>query len=90
MAISSVKYVGFQGTTLNEDAIMLKCSAITYCKDMVIDDIEVTMENGEKPKVECENVEGESSDNDLMRECFNSNSTFSGGVRNYFYRGQRM
>ncbi|AED93697.1 Pectin lyase-like superfamily protein [Arabidopsis thaliana] len=79
VAISSVKYVGFQGTTLNEDAIMLKCSAITYCKDMVIDDIEVTMENGEKPKVECENVEGESSDNDLMRECFNSNSTFSGG-----------
>lgn len=76
MEISNVKYVGFRGTTLNEDAITLRCSAITHCKDVFMEDIEVTMGDGKKPKVECQNVEGESNDSELMRDCFNSNSTF--------------
>ncbi|CAH8272424.1 unnamed protein product [Arabidopsis lyrata] len=75
VAIGNVKYIGFRGTTVNEYAITLNCSAITHCKDVVMDDIQVTMENGEKAKAECQNVEGESSDSDLMRDCFKNSST---------------
>ncbi|XP_019090110.1 PREDICTED: probable polygalacturonase At3g15720 [Camelina sativa] len=75
VAISNIKYVGFHGTTLNEDAITLKCSVTTSCKNVVMDDNNITMENGKTPKVHCENVEGESDGSDLLRDCFKSNNT---------------
>ncbi|KAL1215610.1 putative polygalacturonase [Cardamine amara subsp. amara] len=75
VAISNIRYVGFSGITSNDDAIMLKCSEITHCKDIVMDGINVTTEAGGKPKVDCEYVDGESNDPDLMRDCFKNNTT---------------
>lgn len=40
-----------------------------------MDGINVTMAAGGIPKVDCEYVDGESSDPDLMRDCFTSNTT---------------
>ncbi|ESQ53528.1 hypothetical protein EUTSA_v10027457mg, partial [Eutrema salsugineum] len=70
VAISSIKFIGFRGTTPNENAITLDCSATTRCKDVVMDGINITMADGEKPKVECKNVDGKSEDTILMRDCF--------------------
>ncbi|CAE6157518.1 unnamed protein product [Arabidopsis arenosa] len=70
VAISNVKYVDFRGTSSNKNAITLKCSETTHCIDVVMDGIDITMANGGKPKVNCQYVDGESSDTDLMRDCF--------------------
>ncbi|XP_019097452.1 PREDICTED: probable polygalacturonase At3g15720 [Camelina sativa] len=75
VAISNIKYVGFHGTSLNEDAITLKCSVTTACKNVVMDDINITIEDGKTPKVYCQNVEGETDDSELLGDCFKSNST---------------
>ncbi|CAN8229263.1 unnamed protein product [Cochlearia groenlandica] len=71
VAISDVKFIGFNGTTSNVNAITLKCSATTHCKDIIIDEIDITTPQGDEPKVDCQNVEGKSSDTNLMNQCFN-------------------
>ncbi|CAL9228381.1 unnamed protein product, partial [Arabidopsis halleri] len=75
VAISNVKYVDFRGTSSNKNAITLKCSETTHCIDVVMDGIDITMANGGKPKVNCQYVDGESSDTDLMRDCFKNNTS---------------
>ncbi|XP_019087279.1 PREDICTED: probable polygalacturonase At3g15720 [Camelina sativa] len=75
VAISNVKYIDFHGTTSNKNAITIKCSETTHCRDVVMDGINITMADGGKPKVNCQYVDGESSDNDLMRNCFNNNTS---------------
>lgn len=70
MAISNIKFIGFHGTTSNKDAITLDCSETTRCEDVVIDGINITMADGEKPKFDCKNVDGNSDDTSLMRGCF--------------------
>lgn len=77
MAISNIKFINFRGTTnLNGNAITLKCSATTHCKDVVMDGIDITLADGENPKVDCQYVDGESSDTNLMHDCFNNNIIF--------------
>jgi len=75
VAISNVKFVDFRGTSSNKNAITLKCSETTHCVDVVMDGIDITMANGGKPKVNCQYVDGESSDTDLMRDCFKNNTS---------------
>ncbi|EOA18998.1 hypothetical protein CARUB_v10007643mg [Capsella rubella] len=77
VAISNVKYVGFRGTTSNKNAITLKCSETTHCRDVVMDGIDITLADGGKPKVDCQNVDGKSSDIDLMRDCFKHSTSFN-------------
>ncbi|CAA7061551.1 unnamed protein product [Microthlaspi erraticum] len=70
VAISNVIFVGFHGTTSSKDAITLDCSETTRCEGVVIDGINITMADGEKPKFACNNVDGNSDDTSLMRGCF--------------------
>lgn len=77
MAISDITFVGFRGTTSSKDAITLKCSEITRCKDVVMNGIDITMADGGKPKVDCQYVDGKSNDINLMRECFKNVSMIS-------------
>ncbi|CAH2076614.1 unnamed protein product [Thlaspi arvense] len=73
--ISNITFVGFRGTSLTKDAMTLDCSPITHCKDVVMDGINITMAGGEKPTVNCQYVDGESSDINLMHDCFKGNTT---------------
>ncbi|KAL1215611.1 putative polygalacturonase [Cardamine amara subsp. amara] len=75
VAISNVKYVGFHGTTSKKNAITLKCSETTHCKDVTMDGINITMADGGKPKIDCQFVDGKSSDTDLMRDCFKNTTS---------------
>ncbi|CAA7035687.1 unnamed protein product [Microthlaspi erraticum] len=78
VAISSIKFIGFNGTTSSKNAIALNCSEITRCTDVIMDGIDISTStgNGEKPTVECQYVDGTSSDLNLMQECF-QNSTIA-------------
>lgn len=77
MAISDINFVSFRGTTSSKDAITLRCSEVTHCKDVVMDGINITMVNGGRPKVDCQFVDGTSNDINLMRECFGKVSMIS-------------
>ncbi|VVB10154.1 unnamed protein product [Arabis nemorensis] len=70
VAISDINFVGFRGTTSSKDAIILRCSEITHCKDVVMDGIDITMVNGGKPTVDCQYVDGKSNDVNLMHSIF--------------------
>lgn len=76
MAISSIKFIGFNGTTSSKNAIALNCSEITRCTDVIVDGIDITTANGENPTVECQYVDGTSNDLNLTHECF-KNSTIA-------------
>ncbi|XP_002863542.2 probable polygalacturonase At3g15720, partial [Arabidopsis lyrata subsp. lyrata] len=60
VAISDVKFIDFHGTTPNENIITLNCSKIKPCKNIVFNDINITTEEGGKPKSDCNYVMGNS------------------------------
>lgn len=70
MAISDVKFIGFRGTTSNENVITLNCSKIKLCENIVVDDIDITTMDGKEPKIECSHVVGISDSSIVVNDCF--------------------
>ena len=61
MAISNVTFTDFHGTSGQDEIIKIDCSEVTYCKDIVLDRINITTVDGNKPIVECSNAYGNST-----------------------------
>ncbi|KAF8080146.1 hypothetical protein N665_0972s0007 [Sinapis alba] len=61
VAISNVTFTDIHGTSRRDEIIKLDCSEVTSCKDIVLDHIDITTVNGNKPVYECTNVYGKSS-----------------------------
>ena len=61
MAISNVTFTNFHGTSGQDEIIKIDCSEVTYCKDIVLDRINITTVDGNKPIVECSNAYGNST-----------------------------
>lgn len=61
MAISDVKFIDFRGTTPNEKAITLDCSKIKPCRNIVMNEIDITTDDKKKKtKVDCNYMMGNS------------------------------
>ncbi|CAH2046422.1 unnamed protein product [Thlaspi arvense] len=70
VAISNVKFIDFRGTTSNEKIITLNCSKIKPCKNIVLNDINITTMNGEKSTIDCSSVVGNSDSSVVTADCF--------------------
>lgn len=70
MAISNVTFADIRGTSRGDEIIKIDCSEVTYCKDIVLDQIDITTVDGNKPLVECTNVYGKSSNASDIDGCF--------------------
>ncbi|CAM8958144.1 unnamed protein product [Rhodiola kirilowii] len=61
VAISDVKFLNFEGTCQDKDAITLKCSELgPGCIDMEISDVTITSATGGPVEVTCQNAHGRS------------------------------
>ncbi|CAA7014820.1 unnamed protein product [Microthlaspi erraticum] len=70
VAISNVTFANIQGTARRDEIIKIDCSKVTYCKDVVLDQIDITTVDGKDPVVECSNVYGKSSHANEVAGCF--------------------
>ena len=61
MAISNVTFMDFHGTSRQDEIIKIDCSDVTSCKDIVLDRIDITTFDGNKPLIECSNAYGKST-----------------------------
>ncbi|XP_010527121.1 PREDICTED: probable polygalacturonase At3g15720 [Tarenaya hassleriana] len=60
VAISHVKFIDFEGTTSDEEAIKFNCSKITRCSDITVEKVQITTADGKLPTATCQNVNGTS------------------------------
>ena len=61
MAISNVIFTDIHGTSQKDEIIKIDCSGVTSCKDIVLDRIDITTVDGNKPIIECSNAYGKST-----------------------------
>ncbi|XP_013603899.1 PREDICTED: probable polygalacturonase At3g15720 [Brassica oleracea var. oleracea] len=61
VAISNVTFMDFHGTSRQDEIIKIDCSEVTCCKDIVLDRIDITTVDGNKPIAECSNAYGNST-----------------------------
>nr|AAC79137.1 putative polygalacturonase [Arabidopsis thaliana]BAB10865.1 polygalacturonase [Arabidopsis thaliana] len=70
VAISNVTFTDLRGTSKLDEIIKIDCSKVTYCKDIVLDKIDIATVDGNKPIVECSNVYGKSINANEANGCF--------------------
>jgi len=70
VAISNVTFTDIRGTSQRNEIIKIDCSEVTYCKDIVLDKIDIATVDGNKPVVECSNVYGKSINTNDANGCF--------------------
>ncbi|CAN8276931.1 unnamed protein product [Cochlearia groenlandica] len=70
VAISNVTFSDISGTSKNDQVIKIDCSEVTYCKDIFLNQIDISTIDGNKPIVECNNVYGKSTNAEDDDECF--------------------
>ncbi|KAG7536397.1 Glycoside hydrolase family 28, partial [Arabidopsis suecica] len=70
VAISNVTFTDIRGTSQVDEIIKIDCSKVTYCKDIVLDKIDIATVDGNKPVVECSNVYGKSINANEANSCF--------------------
>ncbi|CAH2046418.1 unnamed protein product [Thlaspi arvense] len=70
VAISNVTFTDIHGTSQLDEIVKIDCSKVTYCKNIILDQIDITTVNGKKPIVECNNVYGKSSNGNEIDGCF--------------------
>ncbi|VVB07959.1 unnamed protein product [Arabis nemorensis] len=70
VAISNVTFTDICGTSRGDEIVKLDCSEVTYCKDIVLEHIDISTVDGKKPLVECTNVYGKSSNASEIEGCF--------------------
>ncbi|WZZ73230.1 hypothetical protein YC2023_084600 [Brassica napus] len=61
VAISNVIFTNIHGTSQKDEIIKIDCSDVTSCKDIVLDRIDITTFDGNKPLIECSNAYGKST-----------------------------
>ncbi|WZZ02290.1 probable polygalacturonase At3g15720 [Brassica rapa] len=61
VAISNVIFTDIHGTSQKDEIIKIDCSGVTSCKDIVLDRIDITTVDGNKPIIECSNAYGKST-----------------------------
>ncbi|XP_023637620.1 probable polygalacturonase At3g15720 [Capsella rubella] len=70
VAISNVTFTDISGTSWFDEIIKLDCSKVTYCKDIVLDKIDIATTDGNTPIVQCTNVYGKSINAHEVDGCF--------------------
>lgn len=70
MAISNVTFTDIRGTSRLDEIIKIDCSKVTYCKNIVLDKIDIATVDGNKPVVECNNVYGKATNTEEVDGCF--------------------
>ncbi|KFK36655.1 hypothetical protein AALP_AA4G152900 [Arabis alpina] len=70
VAISNVTFRDISGTSRGDEIVKLDCSEVTYCKDIVLEQIDISTSDGNKPLFECSNVYGKSSNASAVQGCF--------------------
>ncbi|RID60560.1 hypothetical protein BRARA_F03708 [Brassica rapa] len=61
VAISNVIFTDIHGTSQKDEIIKIDCSGVTSCKNIVLDRIDITTVDGNKPIIECSNAYGKST-----------------------------
>ncbi|XP_024011066.1 probable polygalacturonase At3g15720 [Eutrema salsugineum] len=70
VAISNITFADIHGTSKRDEIVKIDCSKVTYCKDIVLEQIDISTVDGNKPVVECINVYGKANNASEIVGCF--------------------
>ncbi|CAN8277089.1 unnamed protein product [Cochlearia groenlandica] len=70
VAISNVTFSDISGTSKSDQVIKIDCSEVTYCKNIILNQIDISTIDGNRPVVVCSNVYGKSTNAQEVVDCF--------------------